>query len=80
MGKACKKLLFVDICQPKIQRKQASASEYIHRASHEEDEVRGSLQNTLYVTTPDAYPSLDGEEYRTAAGSKRNFTAFLFII
>ena len=38
MGKACKSCSLVDICQPKL-TKQVSASEYIHRAFHEEDEV-----------------------------------------
>lgn len=38
MGKACKSCSLVEICQPKLV-KQVSASEYIHRAFHEEDEV-----------------------------------------
>ena len=36
MGKACKNCSLVEICQPKLV-KQVSATEYIHRAFHEED-------------------------------------------
>ena len=37
MGKACKSCSLVEICQPKLM-KQVSASEYIRRAFHGEDE------------------------------------------
>lgn len=65
----CKRCSLQNICLPEIANKE-SVNTYIKRKLHEEAEDE-KLNNILYITSPDAYLSLDGETVKIQIGDDK---------